>query len=95
MSRHVFTTDDGLRFAVGFDKPLRSYFAILMDGKVEDEEREQKLERFRGMGFGANIGETFPYLDTVVLRLEEAEVDIPDDIFEQLLEDGPFEVVRH
>lgn len=89
MSRLQFTTDDGLRFVVGFDRPLGSFFAILMTGRVEDEVRDRELDQFRGMGYGANIGETFPDVDTVIDALEKAAVAIPDNIFWKLLDDGP------
>lgn len=89
MSRLQFTTDDGLRFVVGFDRPLGSFFAQLVQGKAKDEMRDRELEGFRGMGFGANAGEGSIGVDDIIDALEEVGVTVPEDTFWALLDDGP------
>lgn len=87
MSRRTFQTPSQLKIVVGWDRMLGSFFAFLEKGTGADAAQEASLERFRGMGYGANIGQTLSNLEEIIEALEEARIQIPDEIQMSLLED--------
>ena len=85
MSRRTFN-HVGLKVVVGWDNQLCSFFTMI-SGEAKDKTLEPKVAMFRGMGYGANLGEIFTEVEVIESVLAEAGITIPDAILEKLLED--------
>ena len=85
MSRRTFS-HEGLKVVVGWDNQLCSFF-IMISGEAKDKSLEPNVTMFRGMGYGANLGEIFTKVETIESALAGVGITIPDAIKAELLED--------
>jgi len=85
MSRRTFL-HEGLTVLVGWDGLLASFFAMV-DGEADNAALEVKVKMFRGMGYGASIGEGFTEIEVIVSALAIAGITVPDEIIVDLHND--------
>ncbi len=99
MTRRVFRTDDGLEVTVGFERSTFSYFAQVV-GDVDESQvidtfdvgddveieitMGEAIAKFRGMGYGANLGERAKDLSEIKRSLTYIGIEIPLDVYDAL-----------
>lgn len=91
MSRHVFENADlGVRVVVGWDRPLQSYFVQVSVPIGKTLGPDSPLQKFLGMGYGANLGQDVRTIEELDTLLCEAEIVLPDGLRDTLIsQKGP------